>query len=408
MTQSASGPTVPPQTRCFGCRATPETLGKAEKRPISAAVTGTGNSSVFRHADLSTGFSYLWRNAVSRGNSGQIALKSAAEFERFLKVTRWDHASLFLLFCRVWLRRRGRLGRNVSKIFERFRPVSSHVMMGGFDSHQILVPSVSAKMGLRTVCGMRALRCRTRPKTPKAFSSPRSTSRIRPSGPRLSNGLAAAMRLCGSASKTCSAPTANRMDHWTSWPPPWLRRELGEPIREQVGATIGPYKLMEQIGEGGFGLVFVAEQQQPDPPQGGAQDHQAGHGHPRRHRPLRGRAAGAGADGPSEHRPRARRRHHRQRPALLRDGTGPRHPDHRVLRPEPAHAARAARTLRPGLQRHPARPSEGDHPPRHQAVERAGHAARRPAGGEGDRLRRRQGPAPAADRHARSTRASPR
>jgi serine/threonine protein kinase len=38
---------------------------------------------------------------------------------------------------------------------------------------------------------------------------------------------------------------------------------LGEPIREQVGSTIGPYKLMEQIGEGGFGLVFVAEQQQP-------------------------------------------------------------------------------------------------------------------------------------------------
>src|SRR5580704_1443915 len=39
--------------------------------------------------------------------------------------------------------------------------------------------------------------------------------------------------------------------------------EMPEPIREQVGATIGPYKLMEQIGEGGFGLVFVAEQQQP-------------------------------------------------------------------------------------------------------------------------------------------------
>ena len=39
--------------------------------------------------------------------------------------------------------------------------------------------------------------------------------------------------------------------------------EIAEPIREQVGATIGPYKLMEQIGEGGFGLVFVAEQQQP-------------------------------------------------------------------------------------------------------------------------------------------------
>ena len=39
--------------------------------------------------------------------------------------------------------------------------------------------------------------------------------------------------------------------------------EIAEPIREQVGATIGPYKLMEQIGEGGFGLVFVAEQERP-------------------------------------------------------------------------------------------------------------------------------------------------
>ena len=51
---------------------------------------------------------------------------------------------------------------------------------------------------------------------------------------------------------------------------------------------------MEQIGEGGMGLVFVAEQQAAGPPQGGAQDHQAGHGLARRHRPLRGRAAGAG------------------------------------------------------------------------------------------------------------------
>jgi len=36
-----------------------------------------------------------------------------------------------------------------------------------------------------------------------------------------------------------------------------------QPIRENVGTVIGPYKLMEKIGEGGFGLVFVAEQQQP-------------------------------------------------------------------------------------------------------------------------------------------------
>ena len=36
-----------------------------------------------------------------------------------------------------------------------------------------------------------------------------------------------------------------------------------EPIAECPGTVIGPYKLMEQIGEGGMGLVFVAEQQQP-------------------------------------------------------------------------------------------------------------------------------------------------
>ena len=34
-------------------------------------------------------------------------------------------------------------------------------------------------------------------------------------------------------------------------------------LTEGPGTVIGPYKLMEQIGEGGFGLVFVAEQQRP-------------------------------------------------------------------------------------------------------------------------------------------------
>src|SRR5436190_711610 len=35
------------------------------------------------------------------------------------------------------------------------------------------------------------------------------------------------------------------------------------PIAEGPGALVGPYKLLQQIGEGGFGVVYMAEQQEP-------------------------------------------------------------------------------------------------------------------------------------------------
>src|SRR5678816_2190329 len=44
---------------------------------------------------------------------------------------------------------------------------------------------------------------------------------------------------------------------------PEIEAELARLKPEEAGERIGPYKLREQIGEGGFGVVWVAEQQEP-------------------------------------------------------------------------------------------------------------------------------------------------
>ena len=109
------------------------------------------------------------------------------------------------------------------------------------------------------------------------------------------------------------------------------------PTSEQPGTIIaGRYKLLEEIGEGGMGTVWVAEQTQPVRRKVALKLIKAGMDSKSRPGPLRGRAAGAGHDGPPQHRQGARRRVDRIGPALLRHGVRQGRADHRVLRRHPA------------------------------------------------------------------------
>ena len=105
------------------------------------------------------------------------------------------------------------------------------------------------------------------------------------------------------------------------------------PLAERPGTTIGRYKLLEQIGEGGMGVVYMAEQREPvrrkvalkiikpgmDTREVIARFEAERQALALMDHPNIAKVLDAGATDVG--------------PALLRDGAGPRRPDHRVLRP---------------------------------------------------------------------------
>ena len=154
-------------------------------------------------------------------------------------------------------------------------------------------------------------------------------------------------------------------------------------LTEKPGVRIGCYKLLQQIGEGGCGVVYMAEQEGP----------------------VRRRVAlkviKLGMDTKSVI---ARFEAERQALALMDHPNiakvfdagatdtgrpffvmelvrGIKITDY--LRREQSLNQRAARIVHASLPSHPARAPEGRHPSRHQAVERSGHAARQRGGAQG-------------------------
>ena len=147
---------------------------------------------------------------------------------------------------------------------------------------------------------------------------------------------------------------------------------IDQPTTESPGTVIGPYKLIEPIGEGGMGSVWMAQQTEPLKRLVAVKLIKAGMDsrqviarfeaerqalalmdHPNIARVLDGGTSSGG------------------RPYFVMDlvkGV----PITALLRRAPPHAAAAAGTVHPGLPGGAARASEGHHPPRLEALQRAG------------------------------------
>jgi hypothetical protein len=157
---------------------------------------------------------------------------------------------------------------------------------------------------------------------------------------------------------------------------------------EMVGQKIGRYKLLERVGEGGCGVVYVAEQTEPvrrrvalkviklgmDTKQVVARFEAERQALAMMDHPNIAKVLDAGATDNG-------------RPYFIMElvrGIKITEYCDQILRPEQSVHQRTARPVHPGLSGHPARASEGDHPPRHQTIEHPRDAQRRRASAQGN------------------------
>ena len=164
-------------------------------------------------------------------------------------------------------------------------------------------------------------------------------------------------------------------------------------IRRGPGHRRPLHARREVLGEGGMGTVWVAKQTEPVKRQGRGQAHQGGMDSQGGAGPVRGRAAGAGPDGPPEHRQGARRRHDRRRPAVLRHGTGQGRADHRSICDHARLRVRGSGSncSSPSARRSSTPTRRGSSTATSSRRTCWSPTVRRPAGAQGDRLRRGQG-----------------
>src|SRR5437763_1037294 len=74
--------------------------------------------------------------------------------------------------------------------------------------------------------------------------------------------LVEAMRVQGNAAERSEEDVvAGLVEYLGGLRPP--ATTVDDPVREGAGAVLGPFKLLDEIGEGGFGVVYLAEQKEP-------------------------------------------------------------------------------------------------------------------------------------------------